>query len=30
VEESGGSVDYEANVPQGSIFTLHLPAAPLA
>jgi len=29
-EESGGSVDYEANVPQGSIFTLHLPVAPIA
>lgn len=29
-EESGGSVDYEANVPQGSIFTLHVPVAPSA
>jgi signal transduction histidine kinase len=29
-EESGGSVDYEANVPQGSTFTLHFPAAPIA
>ena len=27
-EESGGSVDYEPNVPQGSIFTLRLPASP--
>jgi signal transduction histidine kinase len=27
-EESGGSVAYEPNVPQGSIFTLRLPAAP--
>jgi signal transduction histidine kinase len=26
-EESGGSVGYEPNVPQGSIFTLRLPAA---
>jgi two-component system sensor histidine kinase KdpD len=26
-EESGGSVSYEPNVPQGSIFTLRLPAA---
>ena len=25
-EESGGSVTYEPNVPQGSIFTLRLPA----
>jgi two-component system, OmpR family, sensor histidine kinase KdpD len=27
-EESGGSVSYEPNNPQGSIFTLRLPAAP--
>jgi signal transduction histidine kinase len=27
-EESGGSVDYAPNSPQGSIFTLHFPAAP--
>jgi signal transduction histidine kinase len=27
-EESGGSVSYEPNVPQGSTFTLRLPAAP--
>jgi two-component system sensor histidine kinase KdpD len=29
-EESGGSVAYEPNVPQGSIFTLRLPAAATA
>jgi signal transduction histidine kinase len=29
-EESGGSVSYEPNKPQGSIFTLRLPAAPTA
>jgi two-component system sensor histidine kinase BaeS len=29
-EESGGSVSYEPNLPQGSIFTLRLPMAPAA
>ena len=29
-EESGGSVDYAPNVPQGSVFTLHFPAVPSA
>jgi signal transduction histidine kinase len=29
-EESGGSVTYEPNAPQGSIFTLRLPMAPAA
>jgi two-component system, OmpR family, sensor histidine kinase BaeS len=29
-EESGGSVDYAPNAPQGSIFTLQFPAVPAA
>jgi signal transduction histidine kinase len=29
-EESGGSVDYAPNAPQGSIFTLRFPAVPAA